>query len=93
MSNPVRASRDDQFSEWFAIATGGLKPYRWQAEVALNGLPDVLPVPTGLGKTEVVGTSPPVVLAPSAWSILEDRIGALIKELAERVKDPSDVKE
>jgi Predicted helicases len=54
MSNLVGASKEDQFSEWFEIATGGLKPYRWQVEVALNGLPDVLPIPTGLGKTEVV---------------------------------------
>lgn len=54
MSNLVGASKEDQFSEWFEIGTGGLKPYRWQVEVALNGLPDVLPIPTGLGKTEVV---------------------------------------
>lgn len=40
------------FDEFFAAATG-FSPYRWQSQVALDGLPDVLPVPTGLGKTEV----------------------------------------
>src|SRR5690606_5651905 len=65
MSNLVGASKEDQFSEWFEIATGGLKPYRWQAEVALNGLPDVLPIPTGLGKTEVV--------LAWAWRLLVDK--------------------
>src|SRR5690554_575946 len=54
MSNLVGASKEGQFPEWFEIATGGLKPYRWQLKVALNGLPDVPPIPTGLGKTEVV---------------------------------------
>ena len=29
-------------------------PYNWQTHVAAEGLPDVLPVPTGLGKTEGV---------------------------------------
>ena len=43
----------NQFSEFFKTATG-FTPYRWQVEVALNGLPEVLPIPTGLGKTEVV---------------------------------------
>jgi CRISPR-associated endonuclease/helicase Cas3 len=27
-------------------------PYEWQVSVAVNGLPDILPIPTGLGKTE-----------------------------------------
>lgn len=41
------------FEDFFATATGGFKPYGWQLQVAIDGLPDVLPVPTGLGKTEV----------------------------------------
>jgi CRISPR-associated endonuclease/helicase Cas3 len=41
------------FEEFFSNATGGFAPYRWQLLVATDGLPDVLPVPTGLGKTEV----------------------------------------
>src|SRR4051812_2271305 len=41
------------FSDFFKVATGNFTPYRWQVQVALDGLPDVLPVPTGLGKTEV----------------------------------------
>jgi len=40
------------FDEFFADATG-FSPYCWQSQIALDGLPDVLPVPTGLGKTEV----------------------------------------
>jgi CRISPR-associated endonuclease/helicase Cas3 len=46
-------SREDAFTDFFKTATGGFTPYCWQLEVALDGLPDVLPVPTGLGKTEV----------------------------------------
>src|SRR5690606_37524832 len=39
---------------------------RWQVEVALNGLPDVLPIPTGLGKTEVA--------LAWAWRLLVDKM-------------------
>lgn len=39
------------FEAFFGDATG-FAPYDWQVRVALDGLPDVLPVPTGLGKTE-----------------------------------------
>jgi CRISPR-associated endonuclease/helicase Cas3 len=46
-------SRTDGFVSFFKTATGGFTPYRWQLQVALDGLPEVLPVPTGLGKTEV----------------------------------------
>jgi len=49
MSNDRRAS----FQDFFKVATGGFTPYDWQIDVALDGLPDVLPVPTGLGKTEI----------------------------------------
>lgn len=43
------------FSDFFRVATGGfLRPYAWQELVASSGLPEVLSVPTGLGKTEVV---------------------------------------
>ncbi|MBX3300715.1 MAG: DEAD/DEAH box helicase [Nitrospira sp.] len=42
------------YCEFFKAATGGFTPYDWQLQVAVEGLPDVLPVPTGLGKTEVV---------------------------------------
>lgn len=45
--------RATSFSEFFKVATGEFTPYRWQVQVALDGLPEVLPVPTGLGKTEV----------------------------------------
>ena len=45
--------RADNFTAFFKTATGGFTPYDWQLQVAFDGLPDVLPVPTGLGKTEV----------------------------------------
>jgi CRISPR-associated endonuclease/helicase Cas3 len=40
------------YEQFFQHATDGLTPYPWQVEVAKNGLPEVLSVPTGLGKTE-----------------------------------------
>lgn len=40
------------YQEFFQQATGGFTPYPWQAHVACAGLPEVLSVPTGLGKTE-----------------------------------------
>lgn len=40
----------------------------------------------------LLGTSPPAVLARGAWSQLKAQIGALIEELAERVQAPNDVK-
>jgi CRISPR-associated endonuclease/helicase Cas3 len=58
-------AREESFTSFFATATGGFKPYRWQLMVALDGLPDVLPVPTGLGKTEVA--------LAWAWRLLTDK--------------------
>ncbi len=58
-------SREASFREFFRLATGGLTPYRWQHQVAVDGLPDVLPVPTGLGKTEVA--------LAWAWRLLVDQ--------------------
>jgi len=57
--------REGSFTYFFKTATGGLTPYDWQAQVALDGLPDVLPVPTGLGKTEVA--------LAWAWRLLVDK--------------------
>lgn len=65
MSSLATVSRTDQFSKFFKTATG-FTPYRWQVEVALNGLPDVLPIPTGLGKTEVA--------LAWAWRLLVDKM-------------------
>jgi len=42
----------ESFERFFTTATGGFKPYEWQIKVALEGFADVLPIPTGLGKTE-----------------------------------------
>ena len=57
--------RDVSFREFFKLATNGFSPYGWQLQVALDGLPDVLPVPTGLGKTEVA--------LAWAWRLLVDQ--------------------
>lgn len=61
----VSDSREESFSSFFKTATGGFRPYQWQLQVALDGLPDVLAVPTGLGKTEVA--------LAWAWRLLEDK--------------------
>lgn len=42
-----------KYQDFFAAATA-FSPYDWQIRVAAEGLPEVLPVPTGLGKTEGV---------------------------------------
>jgi CRISPR-associated endonuclease/helicase Cas3 len=42
-----------RFRSFFCDATG-FEPYEWQVKVAIEGLPEVLPVPTALGKTEGV---------------------------------------
>jgi len=47
------SSREESFTDFFRTATGGFTPYGWQLQVAIAGLPDVLAIPTGLGKTEV----------------------------------------
>jgi CRISPR-associated endonuclease/helicase Cas3 len=46
-------AREENFASFFKTATSGFQPYKWQRQVALEGLPEVLPIPTGLGKTEV----------------------------------------
>jgi hypothetical protein len=48
-----RAESAARFEEFFSAATGLPRPYDWQTQVAADGIPDVLSVPTGLGKTEV----------------------------------------
>lgn len=58
-------TRADTFTSFFNTATKGFTPHRWQLHVALDGLPDVLPVPTGLGKTEIA--------LAWAWRLLVDR--------------------
>src|SRR5438105_5010598 len=37
---------------FFCDATGHDRPYDWQIKTATAGLPEILPIPTGLGKTE-----------------------------------------
>ena len=48
------ASMPTTFESFFNELTEGFDPYEWQKQIARVGLPDVLPVPTGLGKTEGV---------------------------------------
>jgi CRISPR-associated endonuclease/helicase Cas3 len=47
---------DRDFRRFFCDAMGfegpDAGPYDWQVRIAVDGLPDVLPIPTGLGKTE-----------------------------------------
>jgi CRISPR-associated endonuclease/helicase Cas3 len=50
-SEPPSVSEND-FVAFFRDATGFQRPYRWQIRIAVEGLPEILPVPTGLGKTE-----------------------------------------
>ena len=45
------ADADEQFRRFFRAATT-FGPYDWQVKVAIEGLPTMLPIPTGLGKTE-----------------------------------------
>lgn len=58
-------ARANGFGSFFRVATGGFTPYDWQVQVAIDGLPDVLSVPTGLGKTEVA--------LAWAWRLLIDK--------------------
>lgn len=44
-------TESESFNAFFKQATG-FEPYEWQRQVALNGLPEILPVPAGFGKTE-----------------------------------------
>lgn len=57
--------RAGSFTDFFRTATNGFTPYNWQLQVAVDGLPDVLPVPTGLGKTEIA--------LAWAWRLLVDK--------------------
>src|SRR5579875_1923040 len=41
------------FDDFFQEATT-FSPYEWQRQIAQDGLPEILPVPTGFGKTEGV---------------------------------------
>jgi len=49
----VKSRAGTSFEDFFRQATGFSSPYTWQTLLAEEGFPDVLPVPTGLGKTEV----------------------------------------
>ncbi len=62
---PRCSQRRAEFTAFFETATGGFPPYDWQIQVAVDGLPDVLPVPTGLGKTETA--------LAWAWRLLVDQ--------------------
>jgi CRISPR-associated endonuclease/helicase Cas3 len=45
------SDEEEQFRQFFRAATG-FPPYAWQIKAAVEGLPQILPIPTGLGKTE-----------------------------------------
>jgi CRISPR-associated endonuclease/helicase Cas3 len=45
------ADEEEQFRRFFQAATS-FRPYGWQVKAAVEGIPEILPIPTGLGKTE-----------------------------------------
>lgn len=47
----IMATEEEQFRQFFHAATS-FGPYAWQIKAAVGGLPEILPIPTGLGKTE-----------------------------------------
>lgn len=61
----MKARAGASFEDFFRQATGFSSPYTWQTLLAEQGFPDVLPVPTGLGKTEVA--------LAWAWRLLIDK--------------------
>ncbi|MDI9433492.1 MAG: hypothetical protein QM570_17395, partial [Planctomycetota bacterium] len=47
--------KEIQYDEFFTQATGFSKPYDYQRQLALaNELPNVLSIPTGIGKTAAI---------------------------------------
>src|SRR5215469_2744373 len=52
----MNSDRADEYRAFFcdAMQLKGLDqgPYDWQVQAAVDGLPEVLPIPTGMGKTE-----------------------------------------
>lgn len=44
----------DTYGDFFRRATGGIDPYEYQSRLAATGLPELLAVPTGCGKTAAV---------------------------------------
>lgn len=57
-------SRRRSFEGFFVAATRS-RPYDWQVLIAMDGLPEILSVPTGLGKTEAA--------LAWAWRLLVDK--------------------
>lgn len=69
------SARENDFVNFFRDATG-FRPYRWQICAAVEGLPEILPVPTGLGKTEG---------SVLAWA--RRRVAHILEEATVRVQD------
>lgn len=57
-----------RFDELFRQATGIADPYPYQTRLAAGDWPDVLNVPTGLGKTAAV-TLAWIGVAPVSWTV------------------------
>jgi len=53
-STPKPVLSDDDFAPFFRCATGERSPYAYQRRLAENPWPDLLDIPTGLGKTAAI---------------------------------------
>jgi hypothetical protein len=93
----MRSSTPLTFADWVDVATGGAQPYPYQANLAEHGLPDVLRVPTGTGKT-LAATLPwlyrrlrhpdPVVRQTTPhWLVVVLPQRALVEQTVEVIKD------
>ncbi|MGH9119472.1 MAG: type I-G CRISPR-associated helicase/endonuclease Cas3g [Acidimicrobiales bacterium] len=80
------------FETFFAVATSGSFPYRWQRQVAESGLPELVDIETGAGKTAgvVLGwlwrrlrhPDPDVRSSTPAWLVIALPMRSLVEQTA-----------
>ena len=88
-----RSRGSEGFAEMFEKATG-FQPYDFQRRVAVEGLPELLQIPTGCGKTEAVGLGwlhrrryhqdPAVRSGTPHWLVVALPMRTLVEQTAER---------